>query len=116
MSLEAQYMAALNRLAKWRAAYAGWQLGTRSKSDPEAQAVRDTREALLILRAEVNAITGLLVKKRIISVAELQSQIIEECEHLQSLQEQKFPGFKATEDGLTIDTHIAIDWMEHWLP
>lgn len=31
----------LQRLGKWRTVFASWQLGTRSKNDPEAQAVRD---------------------------------------------------------------------------
>jgi hypothetical protein len=32
--------AALNVLAKWRGLFAGWQLGTRPKGDPESDAVR----------------------------------------------------------------------------
>lgn len=51
----------LNRLCKWRSILAGWQLGTRADTDPECQAVRDHREVTLLLRAEVNALTQLLV-------------------------------------------------------
>src|SRR5438067_1656730 len=40
--------AALNRLTKWRSVFCGWQLGTRSSTDPEAQAVRDHREATML--------------------------------------------------------------------
>jgi len=43
--------AALNVLAKWRAHFSGWQLGTRPKGDPEGDAVRDHREATILLRA-----------------------------------------------------------------
>lgn len=50
---------ALNRLAKWRTVFAGWQLGTRARGDPESDAVRDHREATIMLRAEVNALTAL---------------------------------------------------------
>jgi hypothetical protein len=32
---------ALQKLAKWRLIFAGWQLGTRLKGDPECDAVRD---------------------------------------------------------------------------
>jgi hypothetical protein len=46
---EAGYMAALNRLCKWRAIFAGWQLGTRAKGDPESDAVRDHREVTILI-------------------------------------------------------------------
>ena len=45
---------ALNRLCKWRAHFAGWQLGTRAKDDPEAQAVRDHRELSMLMRVELS--------------------------------------------------------------
>ena len=61
---EAGYMAALNRLCKWRAIFAGWQLGTRAKGDPESDAVRDHREVTILLRAEASAMTGLLLFRR----------------------------------------------------
>jgi hypothetical protein len=54
---------ALNILTKWRTIFAGWQLGTRPKGDPECDAVRDHRELSMILRAEVTAFTGLLREK-----------------------------------------------------
>jgi hypothetical protein len=115
--LQQAYMAALNRLVKWRGAYAGWQLGTRLITDPEAQAVRDQRELLLILRAEVNALTALCAGKGIFTQTEFLQQMIEECEHLNTLQEKKFPGFRATDDGLTIDTpHRAVETMKGWRP
>lgn len=50
----------LNKLCKWRTILAGWQLGTRPKEDPEAQAVRDQRELLLLLRCEVTALIDIL--------------------------------------------------------
>jgi hypothetical protein len=60
----------LNRLAKWRTVFAGWQLGTRAKGDPESDAVRDHREATILQRAELTALTSLLIKKQIITAAE----------------------------------------------
>jgi hypothetical protein len=42
-------VSALERLAKWRTLFAGWQLGTRPKGEPESDAVRDHREATLML-------------------------------------------------------------------
>jgi hypothetical protein len=51
---------ALNRVAKWRGLFAGWQLGTRPKGDPECDAVRDHREITILLRVEASALTRLL--------------------------------------------------------
>jgi hypothetical protein len=64
---------ALNRVAKWRGVLAGWQLGTRAKGDPESDAVRDHREATILLRVEVTALTGLLLEKGLITQEELQN-------------------------------------------
>ena len=58
---EGEVMREINRLAKWRMLLTGWQRGTRPMDDPEAQAVRDHREATLILRAEMNAIARLFI-------------------------------------------------------
>lgn len=55
-TLEERLLAALNKLAKWRSVFAGWQLGTRLKEDPECQAVKDHREVTILLRAEVSAL------------------------------------------------------------
>lgn len=62
--------AALERLGKWRTLLTGWQLGTRPAGDPESDAVRDHREATLLLRAETNAIGGLLISKGLVTADE----------------------------------------------
>jgi len=98
---------ALNRLAKWRAVYAGWQLGTRPKGDGEAQAVRDHREVTLMLRAEVTTLTGLLVRKGVLTEEELQVALAEEADQLSKDLEGKFPGMQATDDGIVLDPEIA---------
>lgn len=59
-----RYFDALNKLTKWRMVFAGWQLGTRPKGDPECDAVRDHREATMIQRVEISALSRLLIKKR----------------------------------------------------
>ena len=46
---------ALNRVAKWRTVFTGWQIGTRPKGDPECDAIRDASEARILLRVEVSA-------------------------------------------------------------
>jgi hypothetical protein len=105
----------LNTLAKWRAHFAGWQLGTRPSEDPECQAVRDHREATLILRAEVNALIGLLVKKRVFSQDEFNEALADSAEKFNSALEQKFPGVTASMTGLHYDRR-AIEHMKHWKP
>lgn len=57
----ARYERAVLRLTRWRTLFAGWQLGTRPKGDPECDAVADHRELSVLLRAEVTALTGLLL-------------------------------------------------------
>ena len=108
-------MKVLNRLAKWRTIFAGWQLGTRSIGDPECQAVRDHREVTIFLRNEVNALATLLVAKGVFTSAEWTQQLIVEAEHLQKAYERQFPGCLATDHGMQIDT-TAIPWMKEWKP
>lgn len=113
MNLQDRYLNAMNRLAKWRQVLAGWQLGTRLKGDPECDAVRDTAEARLLLRVEVNAQTALLIKKGVFTTEEFQQQAIEEADHFQRALEQKFPGMRATDDGISYDKR-AVETMKGW--
>lgn len=106
----------IERLGKWRTVFAGWQLGTRPKGDPECDAVRDQRELTMMLRAENNALTTLLVNRGIFTAAELTEQLQEECQHLCRCYESKFPGFKSTDDGMCINATIARDTMAGWKP
>lgn len=106
----------IERLGKWRTVFTGWQLGTRAKGDPEADAVRDHRDATMMLRAEVSAMSQLLVGKRVFTAEEYTEQVHEEARRLCRLYERKFPGFEATDDGLTIDPAIAADTTAGWKP
>lgn len=106
----------LNRLAKWRAHFAGWQLGTRPKGDPESDAVRDHREQTIILRAETTAIVGLLVNKGFITVDEFQAQLAEEADDLERAYQRRWPGAKASDDGMVYNPHEAFAWMQSWKP
>lgn len=107
---------ALNRVAKWRQVLTGWQLGSRPITDPECQAVRDHREATILLRVELTSITALLLKKGLITQEELQTAIIEEADELSKMYEKKFPGMKATDDGIQYDVLIAQETMKGWRP
>lgn len=98
---------ALNRLCKWRSVFAGWQLGTRLETDPEAQAVRDHRDLSMLLRVEVSALTALLLDKGVFTHEELEGQLIDEAEMLNKMYEQRFPGAMATNAGMTFDQRFV---------
>jgi hypothetical protein len=106
----------LNRLAKWRAHFAGWQLGTRSSDDPESQAVRDHRETTIMLRAEMNAFVGVLVKKGLITTDEFEAQLAEEADQLEQAYQRRWPGARASVDGMVYNPHEAFAWMQGWKP
>lgn len=100
-------MRALNRLAKWRTFFAGWQLGTRSKDDAESNAVRDHREATLLLRTEGNALVQLLIRKGVFTEEEWTAQMEVEAEELCLTLEKQYPGISATQAGLNINREGA---------
>ncbi len=114
--LEQELLRHLNILAKWRQPFAAWQLGTRSSDDAECKAVKDHREVTILLRAEVSALVGLLVKKGIFTVEEFQKQMIEEADHLSGQYEEKFPGMRATEFGISYDIPKAAETTKDWKP
>lgn len=105
----------VNKLAKWRVLFAGWQLGTRAKGDPECDAVKDHREVTILMRAELNALVGLLVEKGVFTAEEFTERLGAEAEHLDSEYEKKFPGVRATDLGLEFDQR-AIETMRGWKP
>jgi hypothetical protein len=104
---------ALNILAKWRVLLTGWQLGTRPKGDPEGDAVRDHREATILLRAESNALKTLLLAKGLITMDEWQKALEEEAVAANADFERRFPGVSAHEEGLTFDKRV-LPWMKGW--
>jgi len=107
---------ATQRLAKWRALFAGWQLGTRAKGDPEGDAVRDHREVTILLRAEMNALLGLLVAKGICTAEEFTVALEREADLLSADYARRFPGIRAADHGLEFVPHIAADTMRGWRP
>lgn len=107
---------AFNKLAKWRAVFAGWQLGTRPANDPECQAVRDHREVTVFLRAEVNALTRIMLEAKLITPEQLNQIMAEEAEHLNAMYERKFPGMRAEEYGIHYTLPEAANTMKGWKP
>ncbi len=108
-------MQALDILAKWRALFTGWQLGTRPKGDPEGDAVRDHRELTILLRAEVSALSNLLCEKGVFTREEWMAALEREALILNESYAERFPGVTASEIGLTIDKR-ALPWMKGWKP
>ena len=107
---------ATQRLAKWRTLFAGWQLGTRAKGDPEGDAVRDHREVTILLRAEMNALLGLLVEKGVCTAEEFTVALEREADLLSADYARRFPGIRAADHGLEFVPHIAADTMRGWRP
>lgn len=110
------HIAALERLGKWRVLFTGWQLGTRPKGDPESDAVRDHREATIMLRAEVSALTACLIETDVIPLEMFHRQLEIEADALSRLYERRFPGVCASDDGLVFDPVLAAETMRGWLP
>lgn len=108
--------AALNRLTKWRSIFAGWQLGTRPKGDPECDAVRDHREVTMMLRAEVNALITVLVEHNILTENEWLQRLGTEAELLSVAYSKKFPGMTATDEGIDMKLPEAHETMKGWRP
>lgn len=109
---------ALEILCKWRSHFAGWQLGTRPKADPECQAVRDHREVTILLRAEVSALTDVLIRKGVITPEEFDAALEREAVALNRDYENRWPGVTARPDGLSFDLKRITEagWMKGWLP
>jgi hypothetical protein len=93
---------ALNLLCKWRTVLAGWHGGTASLSQPGVSALRDEADHRLVMRAEVNALTGLLVAKGVFTIDEFQDAITKEAITAEVDLQRRFPGFKATTIGIDI--------------
>jgi len=113
--LPQRYLDACNKLTRWRAVFAGWQLGTRAKGDPECDAVRDHREVTILLRAEHSALTKLLLDAQVFTEAQFQQAMIDECVALERDYERKFPGMQACEEGMMYDRR-ASETMKGWKP
>lgn len=110
------YLNKLNRLAKWRGHFAGWQLGTRPSYDAECQAVRDHREATIILRAEVTGLVALLIEKGVFTTAEFEESVGREADLQAMGYEARWPGARATDAGMEYDLARAQSWLQNWRP
>jgi hypothetical protein len=106
----------LNRLTKWRSVFAGWQLGTRTDTDPECRAVRDHREITILMRAELSALVNLLAAKGVFTAAEYEAALMVEADALDKAYQAQFPGFRSSDSGMVINPALAKDTMAGWRP
>lgn len=98
----------LQKLCKWRTVLAGWHGGSMGKDAPGCRALRDEAEMRLLMRAELNALAGLLIAKGVFTAEEFTRQLDIEAAHLDRSYERRFPGFRTTPDGVDIyDTDMA---------
>ena len=102
---------ALEKLTKWRKFFASWQLGSRPDSDGECRAVRDHREVTILLRAELTALTGLLIRKGVITQRELGDALEFEAVQLDADYARAYPGWSSTPGGLSMKMPEALDTM-----
>src|SRR5215471_121384 len=110
---------ALEKVAKWRSLFAGWQLGTRPDTDPECRAIRDHREISILLRVEVSAMLDILLKKGVITMQDWYDAIGNEAEQLDQDYASRFPGVTSSEDGLIFSSEKLEEirgWMFNWKP
>lgn len=109
---------ALQRLTKWRRVFAAWQfgpdhlLGDNANCPAPVHAVRDHREVTMLMRAELSALVILLVQKGVFTTGEYEAQLEVEATHLDVIYEQKFPGFIAGDDGITLHNPEALQTLQ----
>jgi len=104
-------MAALEKLCKWRKFFASWQLGTRADGDGESRAVRDHREVSILMRAELSALAGALIRKGAITQQEFRDALEAEAVQLDADYSARYPGWSSTPDGLSMKLPEAADTM-----
>lgn len=100
MNVTERCVAALNRLAKWRKIIASERLGTLPKESPQYRSEASSAEGWLLSRVELSALANVLISKGVITLEELEEMMIVEAGLLEEKMEQRFPGFKAADDGM----------------
>jgi hypothetical protein len=104
-------LAALDKLAKWRKFFASWQLGTVPAADGRYKAVANHRELSILLRAEVSALTGLLLSKGVFTEQEWRDAVELEAKQLDHDYEESYPGWRSLPEGLSMKLPEAAETM-----
>lgn len=106
------YNRATQKLCKWRGVFIAWMHGTVAEGTPGLKAHKDRVDLQIMYRVEINALTALLIKKGVFTVEEFMAQVIEECELKEKEYEGKFPGYKSTDEGISIDIAVVQQTMK----
>jgi len=101
--------AALEKLAKWRKFFASWQVGTVPAGDGRYKAVADHRELSILTRAEMTAVTGLLIRKGIFTQAEFGEALERSAKQLDHDYEESYPGWRSLPGGLHMKLPEAVE-------
>lgn len=102
---------ALQKLAKWRKFFVSWQLGTHP-DDGTSKAIAHDAEHRLIMRAELTALVGLLMKKGVFTEEEFSGTLEKEAKALDGMLEESFSGFSTSDKGLGMKLPEARDTMQ----
>lgn len=110
-------MSARARLFRWSKLLVGEFLGTTGDQDPRFHYLRHIEDRTQALRAEVNALTRILIEKGIVTRGEAEGIFEEEFALQCKALEAAHPGATATEDGIVLDPGRIADitqWMGNW--
>jgi hypothetical protein len=110
---EKSLRAALEKLAKWRKFFASWQLGTTPADDGRYKAVANHRELSILMRAELSALTGLLIRKGAFTQAEFGEALEREAKLLDHDYEESYPGWRSLTEGLSMKLPEAAETMRN---
>lgn len=103
------------RLHRWGFVLVSRILGTRTAEDQQCKGMRDIITQNLMLRAEVNALTALLVEKGLFTSEELQARLQGEAKWLCERYEAQFPGARAGDVGMDIyDVQLYAKTTKGW--
>lgn len=100
--LQNQYAKLLAKVTKWKLIFSQWQIGTRDDVNGENRAIQDHRENAIKTQIELGGLIELLIEKHIIRREDLLEEQIEVASRLNQSLEAKFPGARATDDGMEI--------------
>lgn len=103
--------AALEKLAKWRKFFASWQLGTTPAGDGRYRAVADHREVTIVMRAELSALTDLLIAQGVFTQGDFQDSVERHAKLLDHVYEERFPGWRSLPEGLHMKLPEAAETM-----
>lgn len=103
-----------NRLTKWRRHFALWQLGSSREGTQEFKAVSHHRELSMIMRAELNALTKIVLEAKLVTSEEMLKTFEEEFDLLSEDYAKAYPGITAFDWGLDIKMPEAEYTLRLW--